>query len=268
VSGLSFLVLLALTEAALSPAYVIAESDAGFLHWEDPVVRVRIQQDGSDDISDDSDIEATIGAFSAWNDVSCAAIQVAFDGLTSSALAGDDLGAADGVNLVVWREDTEAWIAAGNSPLYYALTTLSFDRRTGRILDADIEVNGAFHTYTTADDLVSIDIRNVLTHEAGHVFGLDHSLSSDATMYRKASAGETKKRDLSADDREALCFLYPIASDPPWLGQGSATSSGCAIAEGLRAPGDFTFGLWALFLGLTLGAGLARHRARSRERES
>ena len=251
-SGLSLLVVLALSEAALTPAYVIAESDAGYLHWETESVPYRVHEDGSDDFSDGADLEATKASFSIWNDVSCAAIQLVSDGLTANTGAGDETGVEDGVNLVVWREDTVAWIAAGNSPSYYALTTLSFDRATGAIRDADIEVNGAFHTFTVDDEVVSIDIRNVLAHEAGHVLGLDHSKDRDATMYHKASAGETKKRDLSADDREALCFLYPIGEDPPWMGQGLDSSPGCGVVASPRPGSRAPWGLALLTLALLL----------------
>jgi hypothetical protein len=266
VTGLSALVMLALLEASLVPGYKIAESEAGYIHWEMDTVRYRINEAGSDDASDASDIDAVKRSFDEWNDVSCAYIHLDFDGLTANTGAGDAAGASDGINLVLWREDPAEWIAAGNSPAYYALTTLSFDIHTGALRDADIEVNGAFHTYTTSDEVVSIDVQNVLTHEAGHVLGLDHSSDREATMYHKAAAGETKKRDLSADDREALCFLYPTQGDPPWLGQDLSRSSGCALGgvSARRVGGCEPWLLLAGLLSVTYGYG---HRGRRFDRD-
>ena len=87
------------------------------------------------------------------------------------------------------------------------------------------------------------DFENTLTHELGHLQGLDHtckdaatpahevdengnppprcrslstcradrSRSSDATMYNSATPGETKKRSPEADDVAGICDAYPLA---------------------------------------------------------
>src|SRR5207244_5649275 len=80
-----------------------------------------------------------------------------------------------------------------------AVTTSTFNRSTGQLYDADIELNGAPHVddspafIFTANDgppcsvpgqtgCVRFDIQNTVTHEAGHSIGLDHTTVENATM--------------------------------------------------------------------------------------
>ncbi|HEY0712882.1 MAG TPA: hypothetical protein VGF45_09430 [Polyangia bacterium] len=141
-----------------------------------------------------------------------------------------------------------------------AITTVTSNKRTGEILDADIELNAV--TQTFADIVVdgprprgslmtAQDLQNTLTHELGHFIGFDHNCFdpaaspsppkdqfnrdaplcstasasiAEATMFNSALPGETKKRDLADDDLDALCDIYkPI------------DSGGCAFLAA-RAP--------------------------------
>jgi MYXO-CTERM domain-containing protein len=112
------------------------------------------------------------------------------------------------------------------------------------------------------------DLQNTLTHEFGHFIGLDHTCAtgfvdptnpkpwphddmnravpycSDApesirqtVMFDSATAGETSKRTLSADDSRAVCEIYPAAQDPYACTLDAANDGcGCVTARGSR-PG-------------------------------
>ena len=55
-----------------------------------------------------------------------------------------------------------------------------------------------------------MDFENIATHELGHSVGMGHPADecTEETMYRFASEGETKKRDLNAGDIAGVNQLY------------------------------------------------------------
>ena len=100
-----------------------------------------------------------------------------------------------------------------------AITTTTYNSQTGRLYDADLEMNATVHLFTTVDsppcdgpDLptcVSTDVQNTVTHELGHALGLDHSPDPRSTMYAGAERGETSKRVLDDGSVEFVCTTYP-----------------------------------------------------------
>lgn len=156
-----------------------------------------------------------------------------------------------------------------------ALTTVTYFPDSGEIIDADMELNGwngdrASPTgwyFTCADPgapacrepafgragCIEIDVGNTVTHEAGHMLGLDHACESsypapfdacptvsspdgpvEPVMAPTALPGDTDKRQLKPDDIAAVCTIYP---DP----------SGCGCRTG---GGGGALALLALGLGL------------------
>ena len=109
------------------------------------------------------------------------------------------------------------WSERGNDPNAFGLTAVWHDTRTGEILDADMELNetlGPFGICPVGASCEVVDIQNVVTHEAGHFFGLGHSRERFASMYGSSRRGETIKRTLKADDVEGFCATYPPGSLP------------------------------------------------------
>jgi MYXO-CTERM domain-containing protein len=114
-------------------------------------------------------------------------------------------------NCIMWREDE--W-PAEYPPAGIALTTLTYSVADGAILDADIELNAVDFSYGTTCAAGETDIQNTVTHEAGHMLGLDHSAVPGATMRPRSYPGDCELRDLSADDVEGVLAIYPAAADP------------------------------------------------------
>ncbi len=123
------------------------------------------------------------------------------------------------------------WARRGYAPNAFALTTTWFRLSDGQILDADMVLNeqhwiiydcGDAPCPAPSEDLCEggcpsaavaggvVDLENTVTHEVGHFLGLAHSDADEmATMWACAEANEVFKRDLSADDIEGLCAVYP-----------------------------------------------------------
>lgn len=181
--------------------------------WPSWPVRYRINSAGSqtDFPTDDGQIDgqlrdAIIASFEEWNQPDCSPFEFVEGELTEV----DAFNPQDDVNLVVFQN--EEWPYSSRS---IALSSVSV-RPDGEIVDVDLELNGVQFRFTDQEDGVAgaYDIRNTITHEAGHVLGLDHSPIADATMQFNAAAGQTKKRDLHPDDIEGLCFIYSSDQRP------------------------------------------------------
>lgn len=142
-----------------------------------------------------------------------------------------------------------------------AITTVSFNAKTGLIYGADLEINSENY------DLDVNQLSYVLTHEAGHYLGLDHSKEPDALMNETYALGGAEVA-LGADDIEAICAAYdpsrPVTrtcNPEPDNGYspdcGGDVEVGCALAPA-RSP--------SVFAGAALGvlAALFAFRRRSR----
>ncbi|MET0390866.1 MAG: matrixin family metalloprotease, partial [Polyangiales bacterium] len=124
-------------------------------------------------------------------------------------------------NLIVFRDDNWPYAGAGRA---LAVTSVTSNNQ-GVIYDADMEIN-ATEPLSIADrasaELGVIigqqDLLSIMTHEAGHFLGLDHSRDPESIMQVSLSAGEVKI-DLGEDDIAGICALYPpersdVACDP------------------------------------------------------
>jgi hypothetical protein len=101
------------------------------------------------------------------------------------------------------------WPHAGGSNTL-ALTTLTFNATTGEIYDADLELTSEERFATTdTPGMDDFDLTSVLTHEAGHFFGLAHSASPQAVMWPSYMPGSVTQRTLSSDDQLGICAIYP-----------------------------------------------------------
>lgn len=198
--------------------------------WSVREVVMRRSGVGNDGGIDEAAIDRALERGAAqWSGLACSDIDLVLGAPTSDRIIGFDWhkGSDDpsNQNIVVFRNDTaddpiDAWLHTFGA---LAITTVTFDNTTGRLLDADIEVNDTSFDYTACDPgdagcEVAFDLQNTLTHELGHVLGLDHPPSAEpgaaeATMFASAARGDTEKRDLAADDEAGLCTLYP-AGEP------------------------------------------------------
>ena len=135
-----------------------------------------------------------------------------------------------------------------------AITVLTYDNTSGRILDADIIVNGSYrfavlgragldvsaqeqvgaaHPSNTdgishqeepqATDTV-YDLHHVVAHELGHSLGMNDEMErKDALMYRYSSPNDATLRAPASDDIAGLAELYSTKLEASGNGCGNAT---------------------------------------------
>ncbi len=168
-----------------------------------------INEKGSDDIADmNSIINEVNQSFKAW-EVYGSFIKSNYLG-TTPLIPEKETGTNKEIkNVVGWVE--ENWEDDAGA---IAITTVIYYEDTGEIIEADMALNGVNFKWTLnppspcpSNNLV--DLRNVITHEAGHFFGLDHSNIEGATMYPSSPPCDTEKRDLAPDDINGIIYLYP-----------------------------------------------------------
>jgi hypothetical protein len=266
-----------------------------YLYWESGCIFATPDADGTKEIAGSGEFPIITTSIATWNtDVdtsSCSYIKIVENSPQSLEVGND------GVNLIKFRDASWCRPAVDDDPARcYAdtaagITTATYvddgtNPRDGAIVDADIEINGV--DFAIAIGGVSLgtascqaELQNTLTHELGHLHGLEHTclapgdpprvdengsavpecadttdpLILDATMYNYQDCGETKKETLSDDDIDAICSIYPLAKSPNTCVPPPPESSGCCDAGAGSSAG---FGV----LGLLVVARLRKTRRR------
>jgi matrixin len=242
------------------------------LRWPVGCMSFSLQQDASRQISANAFDPIAAAAFAAWTNVDCGGgkppsirvsqrERVACDKQEYNQEGGN-------ANILMFRDDAWPYTGASNT---LALTTLTFNTDTGDVYDADIEINGT-KRLTSGDVDIGNDLLSILTHEAGHFLGIAHTqpeLHREATMYATYSEGSVTLRDLDADDRQAICALYPPGESSDSCdatprhgfsgqcgGGDQKDDDGCRVSAPGAAPGPWPW--------LALGGLLALGRRRGR----
>jgi MYXO-CTERM domain-containing protein len=248
---------------ASSSAYVRTRSpDNKFaLAWADPSIVMNLRTSGPQVVSLEDFEAAATRAAATWSAPGLAS-SIDFKIVPSADVpAGTH---ADDVNVISFR--TTGW----DEPMYpgsaLALTTVW--SRAAVIVDADTEINAANPDDKWAllpDDPMlasmaqEVDLQNALTHEMGHVLGLDHpcflgdppktprfddkgapvlscsdpalpAIVKSETMFPSSQPGGISERVLSVEEIDALHDIYPERGPvDPMLG---ARPAGCRVASG------------------------------------
>lgn len=184
------------------------------LYWAGACVGYSLQQNGSSQIPLGNATTIVDRAFSRWSEVDCSAttgagrpsIQFVNQGPVACGEVRYNQDKAN-QHVIVFRDDAWPYTDSSNT---LAFTTVTYDVETGEIYDADIEINSNQHKLSTSA-IVSpegYDFDSIITHEAGHFFGLAHSDNSQATMYPSYARGSLKMRTPLEDDIAGVCTIY------------------------------------------------------------
>lgn len=256
------------------------------LFWESGCVYFTVDSDGTKALPGDRELAIIDQAVSTWN---VAATSCSYMSLKKSGTAAKEVG-KDYTNVIKIRDSS--WCrpkikddparcyseaAAGITTAVYVDDATS--ARDGAIVDADVELNGV--NFAISDGGVTLsnagckaELLNTLTHELGHLLGLEHPCLAggdpqrvddqgkavpacgvatdpkitEATMYNFQDCGETKKETLSADDIAFVCRVYAAADDPGTCEAVSPSTPGCCSASTEPLPALALVGLTGLLL--------------------
>lgn len=241
------------------------------LYWESGCVFVTVDTTGTTALPGDQELAIIDASIAEWNDktASCSYLKVIDEGRRALEVGNDK------VNLIKFRDTSWGRPAIGSDParpyssFAAAITTAIYvdqatSPRDGAILDADIEINGVDFAITVNGQSLgtglTAELQNTLTHELGHLQGLEHPCRAagdpervdnlgmavpeceptnllplritEATMYNFQVEGEIKKESLSDDDIAAICAIYPTSKDPGTCDAVGSSSGGCCSASG------------------------------------
>ncbi|MHB8873573.1 MAG: myxosortase-dependent metalloprotease, MXAN_2677/MXAN_2678 family [Myxococcaceae bacterium] len=246
------------------------DPNAHCLWW--PVGTIRYQQASKGNPETrpaGSEFTAVRRSFDTWQRVmdECGNLALTEGPRLASASIGYDAASGDNTNTIVFRQTLCANQVASNNSCWLdqtcmnvfdcwqwqrntiALTTTTYERSSGRVYDADVEFNAFSFIFTTVDSpscpaggpfsqgCVATDIQNTMTHEAGHVIGLDHTARAGSTMNPSAPTGETAKRVVDPGSKSFVCDVYPkgLESRDCVINPMSSTlgqADGCGAAGG------------------------------------
>jgi hypothetical protein len=217
-----------------------------------------------------SEFEAVRKSFQSWQDIFAQCGNLTFEdgGQVADREAGYDQQ-GENRNLVLFRNQRCSGVAPATDACWkdaecdnkydcwsgsdetIAITLTTYDERTGIIYDSDIELNSAGFFFTTpatttrcsppllTQNCIATDIQNTMTHEIGHLVGLDHTNADGSTMNPTAPTGDLAKRLVDSGSRDFVCTVYakgkatkacipPAAADDELGRKGSAAA--CASA--------------------------------------
>lgn len=248
-----------------SLGYVLKRTQTGIpLVWTSTPISYYVGKAGSQSLPDDVEAQIIQQAFQVWSNVDCARLTFRYEGLIDNPRIASSL-TGNNQNHVLWVRSPANWPFPSNA---IAVTKLTWVEETGALQDADIAFRD-FDIKWSTEEIPKAghhDLLNTAVHEVGHLLGLEHTPVSSATMYAEAPEEETQKRDLASDDREGICFLYPLNPSPlTWsvvttnlnktICPESSSDSQEPLQQGCQVrsnPTDGTGWIWTLLIFLSL----------------
>lgn len=187
-----------------------------YLFWKNACVGYSINQAASTSIPFEDATRVIDAAFATWMRARCEDTGLA-PGIAASNLGPSKCASvrynSDGPNqnLIVFRDRDWPYNDKYNT---LGLTTVTFNAETGEIYDADMEINASERNLSITDRVPArgFDLASVVTHEAGHFFGLAHATDGGSTMYASYKPGSVSLRTLAPDDVQGICAIYPDAT--------------------------------------------------------
>lgn len=208
-----WLALFAVSAAASTPRFA-NETGTERLRWKNPVIRIALSTSLTKqnyNFTPDTDVrEAIKRSLETWEKAANVKFQTFWTDKQSVSPAGT---AGDGISLITIGQTNENVALFGDDWNEVSAQTRTFFNRRGFITEADIVLN-PFQQFSTDGSFGRFDLESTLTHEIGHLLGLEHSFVLGATMYvHQAKNGvyslpAFSQRTLAEDDITGIRAIY------------------------------------------------------------
>lgn len=199
-----------------STAYTLQftdETQTVRLRWSKNVIPIAISSSLTKNlnIKAESDVLGAIRrSLEAWEKVANIEFQVESSDEQSVSAAGKH---GDGISLITVAQTPENMVLFGGETVETAAQTRIFFNRRGTITEADIVLN-PYLQFSTDGTSGMFDLEATLTHEIGHLLGLEHSTVVGATMFEHQgkngiySLPNIAARSLAEDDIAGIRAIY------------------------------------------------------------
>lgn len=124
-------------------------------------------------------------------------------------------------------------------PGQLAVTVVTYDEASGRVLDADVILRPDVDLQGTpgADEAKSYNLLRITSHELGHSLGLgDETDNTKAVMYLYTRPNDASKQTPTADDLAGIRVLYNM-KQPDRTGGGGCSAAGARDYGGVALLG-------------------------------
>ena len=200
-----------------------------YASWETAPVSYRV----SSDLQDPALLAAIDSAFGTWGGVECSKLKFTkganFDRKQTPFEHNEE------AILIFWYGDS----AGFPTETQYASYSFVGHNNAGRLTRGAIAINDFGYDWSASGEANKIDLQSELTAYIGSVIGLTFSNSPNSIMRNNISFGDTSKRSLLQDDRDALRYLYGDDSCASMPEPGiDGCSGGAAPLDGGSAAAD------------------------------
>lgn len=182
ITNLLVLLSFAVSIKAYVPQYS-EEKDALKLRWKSNLIKIALSGSLTKpnlNLKSDSDVaEAIQRSLNAWENAANIKFEIVW---TDKQTVSPNGNFGDGVSLITIAQTSENLLMFSKDSEDISARTRVFFNKKGYITEADIVLN-PYQQFSTDGSFGTFDFESTLTHEIGHLLGLEHSSVFSATMH-------------------------------------------------------------------------------------
>lgn len=208
---------------AYAPQYFSEKSNKQ-LRWKSNIIQIAISDSllkPSLNIKPDSDISGAVKrSLENWENAANIKFEVSW---TDRQSASSNINSGDSISLVTIAQTPENLLMFSKDTEQVSARTRVFFNKKGIITEADIVLN-PYQQFSTDGSIGTFDLESTLTHEIGHLLGLEHSALYGATMHENSGKNGVfnlpsfDSRTLAEADITAVRAIYGTKNEETCCG--------------------------------------------------